>query len=288
MDSFTYTKETITIDSNMDISFVEITPEKVKSYLPFHWHDSLEILYIKSGEAIINTLSATPFHLYPENLFCMNPYDIHDMKTIPGTSFLLLMIPIEFLQKFYPDYNTTVFSIPNSNLSNIQKTKISILKELINNMHIALTFKEKGYLLRFHSLLFELMYQLYHNYTVLYTQSNPLFSSKERQRLQTIISYVHDHYKENISLNEISNLVYMQPHYFCHYFKKYFGKTFLNYVYEIRLTNIEYELINTTQSISYIASKHGFDSLDLFRKKFVDKNGCTPYKYRCSHREISS
>ena len=74
-------------------------------------------------------------------------------------------------------------------------------------MNIALTFKEKGYLLRFHALLFELMYQLYHNYTTLYTQSNPFFSSNERQRLQTIISYVHEHYKENISLDEISALV---------------------------------------------------------------------------------
>lgn len=207
MNAFTYTKETITIDSNMDISFVEITPEKVKPYLPFHWHDSLEILYIKSGEAVVNTLSHAPFHLYPDDLFCINPYDIHDMETIPGTSFLLLMIPIEFMQKFYPDYDTAVFSIPNSNLSDIRKTKITILKDSINNMNIALTFKEKGYLLRFHALLFELMYQLYHNYTTLYTQSNPFFSSNERQRLQTIISYVHEHYKENISLDEISALV---------------------------------------------------------------------------------
>ncbi|HHV10980.1 MAG TPA: hypothetical protein GXX75_11950 [Clostridiales bacterium] len=39
-------------------------------------------------------------------------------------------------------------------------------------MLIAHTFKEKGYLLRFQRLLFELMYQLYHNFSVPLTSEN--------------------------------------------------------------------------------------------------------------------
>ncbi|GAA0798916.1 helix-turn-helix domain-containing protein [Faecalicatena orotica] len=278
MRKSSFIRESITIEPNLDIGFVEVTPEMIRPYTPYHWHDSYEIIYVMSGSMTVQTLPVSKTTYVSGSVICTPPYQIHDITASKDTHFILAMIPSEVMRKYIPDLDQITFMIPKVVTSEIERTKLETLQKTMYQMLVAITFQEHGYLLRFQSSFFELMYQLYHNYSHYNKPATQI--DKNYERLQQILSYVQDHYTSVITIDEISSYVNLQPQYFCHFFKKYMGQSFLSYVYEVRISKIEKDLLQTTDSIGTIAERHGFTNIDLFRKKFYKKNQCMPREYR--------
>jgi AraC-like DNA-binding protein len=67
---------------------------------------------------------------------------------------------------------------------------------------------------------------------------------------------------------------------FSRFIKKRTGKTFVESLNEIRLGHASRSLINTSNTISEIAYKCGFNNLSYFNRIFKAKNGCTPKEFR--------
>lgn len=101
-----------------------------------------------------------------------------------------------------------------------------------------------------------------------------------RQRLQDIITFVNEHFKEPISLQDGARLVGFNNEYFCRFFKKNMGLSFLQYVNEVRLSHIYQELQNTDAPIAEIMEANGFTNQKLFNKTFKTIYGCTPSAVR--------
>ncbi len=64
-------------------------------------------------------------------------------------------------------------------------------------------------------------------------------------RIRKVMSYVEEHYKENISLQDVSDLLGIGKEYFCRFFKKNMGISFLQYLNEVRLSHIYQGLMDT-------------------------------------------
>ncbi|MCD8150862.1 MAG: helix-turn-helix domain-containing protein [Clostridiales bacterium] len=287
MEDILYPREVITLEPNLDIVFKEITADMVRPFVPFHWHDSYELIYVLSGEAVLQKISDSDVVCPAGNIICTDAYEIHAMKAAPGTSFYLVMLPVSFMQKYIPNLDEIHFKIPiNSDEPRVQ-TKVEYLRNTFHAMDLAESSKPDSYLLRFQSLLFEMLYELCHDFSIPAADTSRLRNNRDYQRLQFLVSYVHKNYREQISIDEISRQVHLQPQYFCHYFRKKFGQSFLNYVYEIRLVNIETDLLQTNLPIGQIAEKHGFVNQDLFRQKFYEKNHCTPRELRKANKKKS-
>lgn len=76
-------------------------------------------------------------------------------------------------------------------------------------------------------------------------------------RIRKVMSYVEEHYKENISLQDVSDLLGIGKEYFCRFFKKNMGISFLQYLNEVRLSHIYQGLMDTffrTQDIQLVSS----------------------------------
>lgn len=286
MNNTTYTRETIILSPYLDIGFVEVTTDMVRPYIPFHWHDAYELIYVTSGTVSLQNLSRPSSCYKAGDIVCTDAYLIHDMQASPDSSFIIAMVPYDFVQKYIPDIEQLRFKLPHNTTDPILETKLHIIRQLFQDMLVAVTFKEKGYILRFQGLLFELLFQIYHSFSISVSGAADPIKTEQYQRLQTIVSYVHENYSKAISLKDIAEIVHLQPQYFCHYFKRVFGKSFFNYIYEIRLCNIETDLAQTDLPIGFIAENHGFVSLDLFRKKFYEKNHCTPTAFRKKNRVL--
>lgn len=95
-------------------------------------------------------------------------------------------------------------------------------------MQIANDIRPKGYALRFNSLLFEIMYQLYHNFSFQVHKPHIKSKIKDMERLDIILKYTLQNYKRHIPLDEIANLVYLQTRYFCRFLRKIWGLPSLN------------------------------------------------------------
>ncbi len=116
------------------------------------------------------------------------------------------------------------------------------------------------------------------------TLSNTSFNSDpvnyHSRRIEKAFAYMHAHYTENISLEDVAKEVNMLEVSFSRFIKKRTGKTFVESLNEIRLGHASRLLIDTTQTIAEVSYKCGFNNLSYFNRIFRRKNGCTPREFR--------
>lgn len=100
------------------------------------------------------------------------------------------------------------------------------------------------------------------------------------QRMEKILTYLTSHYKKNIDLNEISSLVAMNSSAFCRYFKEKSGKTFTEYILDLRIGYACQLLIENKMDIIQICIECGFNTITHFNRIFKRNTGFTPTEYK--------
>ena len=256
------------------------------SYIPTHWHRAIEIIYMQEG-ALDVTVETENFTIHAGDCILINGNVLHSTKcTIPNKA-IVLQIPLEFIAKYIPNLNQLIFYLDYRTKNSVKQTKLSMLKTTLEQLQIIDDIRPDGYILRFNSLIFELLFQLYHNFSVKVFQRDIGHQKKEMERLDPVLNYIAENYKRPISLNEIAEIACLQPGYFCRFFKKKMGVTFLEYQNEYRLSFIYKDLITTNDSVHKILERHGFTNYKLFRRIFLEQFGDTPTKIR-KKRELQS
>jgi AraC-like DNA-binding protein len=100
------------------------------------------------------------------------------------------------------------------------------------------------------------------------------------KRMNKVLVYVEQHYKNEINLGEAAKTVHLSETAFSKYFKRTMGKTFFDYVNEVRISRACLLLRDTDRSISEIALASGFGNLSYFNRIFLKKKHTTPYTFR--------
>ncbi|MEJ6659830.1 MAG: AraC family transcriptional regulator [Candidatus Thioglobus sp.] len=116
--------------------------------------------------------------------------------------------------------------------------------------------------------------------TLSLTKLNPSLSSSSQRRINEVVNYVIDNYKDNISLVEASKIVNMSDSAFSRYFMKTTGNRFSEFVSRVRLGRACVMLYETDKNISTIAFESGYNNLANFNRQFVKLKGKTPKEYR--------
>lgn len=110
-------------------------------------------------------------------------------------------------------------------------------------------------------------------------------TDKYINRLDLTIDYIKKHYAEQITLDSISQMLYLNPEYFSRFFKKYMGISFLKYVNLIRLEHAYIEILNTDNTISEISGHNGFRNHKFFIKLFKANYNCSPSEKRRQNKK---
>lgn len=249
------------------------------SYIPSHWHRAIEILYILEGELDVMVEAHTRL-LRADQCILINTNVIHATKCIRPNKAIVLQIPLDFMETYIPDVQNLLFIWDHTAEDPILRTKLDRLKETLTQMQIANDIRPEGFLLRFNSLLFELLFQLYHNFSVEVVSASGNQRNKDLTRLDPVLKYTAEHYARPISTSEIARVAFLQPGYFCRFFKKCMGVTFLEYQNELRLSFIYRDLLTTKDPVHEILERHGFTNYKLFRRMFRKHFGGTPSEIR--------
>jgi len=250
------------------------------SYVPPHWHDALEIVYLQTGELTFSIENRTRI-LKPGQCILVSPNIIHSTKcTMPNTA-IVFQIPIKFLETLIPDVHQMLFVLDDQNdVSAEYSKKTDALKNTLHHMQVLNDERPNGYLLLFNSLLYDLIYRLYKEFSIPLIHMEYEHKSHILTRLTPILNYTAQHYKESISIQQISDIAALQPTYFCRFFKKNMGITYLEYQNELRLSYILRDLISTNNSISFIMGQHGFTNYKLLCRLFRQHFDATPSQIR--------
>lgn len=269
--------ENVKIQPDIQVRF--IIYEDSSLLITNHWHNSLEILLIRSGGMNV-WVNDNLYRLKKDDFIIINSCDIHATKCTEPSVIQLLQIPYQFLQTEIPDIDSLSF-LPEAILDPVKKAATkSRITELLYEMGEIYEDGNTGYALQFKSLLFHFLYLLIRDCKSDVNSALKMKNEINRKRLTLVIDYIKLHYAEPVTLTDAAALISLNPQYFCRFFKKNMGTTFLNYINEVRLSHIYRDIINTNNSITQILETHGFTNYKLFMKLFREKYGCTPIKKR--------
>jgi len=104
--------------------------------------------------------------------------------------------------------------------------------------------------------------------------------SYNSRRIETVMNYLNHHFNKVISLGEVAKIAAMSEVAFSRFFKQKTGNSFVDTLNEIRLGHAARLLIDTTQSISEVAQKCGFNNMSHFNRLFKKKKHTTPKAFR--------
>ncbi len=105
-------------------------------------------------------------------------------------------------------------------------------------------------------------------------------SKKITQECRFIEQYISTHYREDITLEDLSNLTYLNKYYLVHSFKEYTGYSPINFLINVRIQEAKHLLSTTDYPISKIAMQVGFSSHSYFCQIFKKETGQSPLQYR--------
>ncbi|AFH60783.1 GH39 family glycosyl hydrolase [Paenibacillus caseinilyticus] len=252
-------------------------------YVPNHWHDSLELLFVLKGSAMI-TVQNKPYSLSEEDLILINSNDIHSIQADQDNLLLALQIPDTFLKEQGVDTEHTVFSCHSFGYGPGEQEAFDGIRRLLSSIMWVHTKAGYGYEVKLRSLLLELIYLLLRRFRgAEKARENPI-NKRMMERLLKLNEYIQSHYQEPLTLNELAEREGFSVTYLSSFFQKSMGVSFRAYITQIRLEHAVTELLSSEEPIIEIALRHGFPSLKSFHKAFKDAYDTTPAEYRRSQK----
>ena len=113
-----------------------------------------------------------------------------------------------------------------------------------------------------------------------YCQRTVLTATPGENTVQSVLGYLREHYREKVSLEQLSEFTHLNGNYLCSVFKKHVGVSIFTYLNNHRLQKAETLLKTTTLPVGQIAEQCGFPSVGLFFRKFKERQKVTPAEYR--------
>jgi AraC-like DNA-binding protein len=107
-----------------------------------------------------------------------------------------------------------------------------------------------------------------------------VFPTLGNKRIEKIIAFINNNYTRDIRLSEIASMAAMNPSAFCRYFKENTGKTYVQYVMDMRIGYACKLLALNKMNVSQISDECGFDSISNFNRTFKQATQYTPKQYQ--------
>ena len=270
---------------NTYICSIPLDFEKV----PLHWHDEVEIIYIKKGRGRV-TLDFTSLYVEAGDIIVVTPGQLHAIGPAEySMEYENIIFSLDMLRTGSMDALSSEFfepflagTIGFEHLICRDHEDYAALSSCLNRADdICRTFP-KGYRLAIKGYLFEFFYTIFTNSTDI-----PVAKSDPRlERLKTVLKYIETHYASAISIDEIAAVAGFSASHFMRFFKEAMGTSFTAYLSAYRLSMAARLLILTNDSILDIALSCGYENLSYFNRSFKKRYKKTPGEYRRGSDEV--
>ncbi len=259
--------------------------------VPLHWHDEMELIYIKKGRGTI-TVDFTQYTVSAGTIALIIPGQLHSIEQFEHESMEyenIIFHPGILVTKKTDTSNTDILapllsgklSVPLLYTPDFPHYK-EIAACIDANDEISRT-NPPGYQLFIKSQLFMLFFILA-NKCLLKEHVKKDYKSLEKMKL--ILKYVENHYMDKITIEDIADEVGLSQSHFMKYFKNTMGTSFIEYLNEYRLTMASRLLVSSDSSILDIAAEVGYENLSYFNRTFKKRFEMTPREYRKKYANV--
>ena len=250
---------------------------------PVHYHPEFEINFILNGKGVKRVVGDNIEEIDAVELVLIGPNLYHGWELNKCTNKKIHEITIQFDNNLFPD-------------SLLSRRIMNPIKEMFNRSIHGILFSKKvaeeltprltklskldgmDYFLEITSILFDLANSRNQRLLSTYTVDYATFDDYDKMKL--VYEYVQKNFAEKITLEDVSSVASMTSISFNRFIKKRTGKTFVNYINDIRIGYAARWLVEKDMSVSEIAFKSGFNNIANFNRSFKAIKNRTPSQYR--------
>lgn len=252
-------------------------------YHPLHWHEEIELLYQLNGRSDIQ-IDGEKYQIQNKLLTVIDSRQVHSIHTYSDTSmFICVHISKKLIEKYIPDIDLyRIYCIPDDIPDSQFPEYLSVCRQMEALLRLYITDKP-AWQMESEGIILQVLAQLIRHFSRKSAPDEIGLSSADRisfNRIRDVITYVEEHFREPISLQDIAGHLGLGREYFCRFFKKNMGMSFLRYLNEVRISHVYRDLEQTDAPIAEIAEKNGFLNQKLFNRTFREVYGCTPSAVR--------
>ncbi|WP_019038411.1 AraC family transcriptional regulator [Psychroflexus tropicus] len=102
----------------------------------------------------------------------------------------------------------------------------------------------------------------------------------DNNRIALVLKYIREHYRNDISVDDLADIACMSSSHFYKTFKNTLGETPMEYLNSERLKQAKKMIRTSTSKLSEIAYACGFNSSSYFNTQFKKQEGMTPSQFR--------
>lgn len=264
--------------SSLGISYAWYTT--TGGHHPLHWHDEVELLFPLSGKADI-VIDGTEYDLKSRHLLVVESGQIHSSHSDSSSAmFLCIHFSKKKLREYIPDIESLRIRCISGEIPDEKFDSYLEICRMLDGLTRLYIKGSYAFNLEADGVILQTVAKLFEHFSVPVSPGLSGLDATSMERIHKIISYVEEHFREQISLSDAADLLGYSREYFCRFFRKNMGLSFFQYINEIRISHIYYDLIHTDQSIFEIMENNGFTNQKLFNKTFKKLYGCTPSEAR--------
>ena len=260
-------------------------PEFFLSY-PLHWHDEMELIYVRDGQGII-TIQSHQYIVRADDIVIVPPQMVHSIEKYPKSKMDYYNILFQFsllnnstndtcYEKYFkPLYcHTKLPSLYLESEGDLNCILRPHIMYLIEN-------RKKSYIndeLMVKSNLFAIMH--YINQYSSPVSSTEMSLKNNYDKLKNLLIYIQSNYDCTITVKDAAAICGFSSSHFMKLFKELTGKSFSQYLIDYRLEIAAKQLVETSYKIIDLAENVGFHNVSYFSRAFHSKYGETPSAYR--------
>ncbi len=252
-------------------------------YVTPHWHNSLEIVYMLRGHMTIE-FPRGQVRIGPEEFVVVNSGAVHAVLSEANEA-LVLQVPFGLLLRTIEQYELVTFRVSMQPETEAERARLARLRALFQSLHRVYTAQEDGYLLRFHSLVYALLYELVQGFATREAPSAYVRNAPYLSRLRQILQYLDAHHAQKLRVPALAAEMGYNADYLSRFFKNHMGVGLVEYLYRLRLNYVYRELCETDDPIRVIFERHGCGNEKHVEKLFRTRYGASPREIRWRCRE---
>ncbi|WP_276390910.1 AraC family transcriptional regulator [Eudoraea chungangensis] len=250
---------------------------------PIHFHPEFELNFIDKGKGLRRIVGDSVEEVDNYELVLVGSNLFHGWEHHNCNSKNIHEVTIQFHDDLFDNkFLGRRIMKPLKDMFNRSTHGVLFSKEVAKQMmpRIVKVSKMGGidYFLELFSILYDLSNS--RNQRLLSTTTIHLDNFEYNEKLKTLYNHVQENYASKLTLHEVSEIMNMSTVSFNRFIKKCTGKTFVEYVNDVRIGFASKWLIEKDLSISEIAFACGFNSIANFNRVFRKNKGRTPTEYR--------
>lgn len=262
--------------------------------IPMHRHEYIEITYVAEGQVHVN-IEGRELLMKQGDICIMDKNVRHSSKELSEDDWVFnLILTEEFFDTVFmyllADDNYISNYIINSFYSENKlhryllchlesETFLNGLVEQIICEYYSVGFQNKGKIISCLVLLFTELSRM-----MVDIDNDTLIAQKISEVSRKLVEYLKEHYRD-ANLQTAAEYLHFHPNYLCNVLKKETGKTFKEYVTDIRMMEAAKLLQNTDRKVGQIAQDIGYATESYFYHQFKQKYQLSPREYRQKYRK---